>query len=864
MPERPPAAPPAAAPGANFLAGVAGLVASQLGVTSAFVARGTDDPDYFLVVLTHAAGGPAGGPVTSVEPIPLRLGPATGLGPEPIVVEDAGRDDSHAANGLMTAFPDQQSFVVVPIDQNEAGVVGLLGAGHGEARGYSKRDLDLLARAARLIRFDDAGGTPASATGAQDPSRELVGVSPDSERMMAAVSRVLVTGEAETISVQLDRAANGESFEIRFEPRGAGDAVAVVRDEAAASAERQVLQTLMDLLPDQVYVKDTASRFTRVNRAVLDTFGLTGSTEILGRTDFDFFPEAIARDFYAQEQEMFATGVPIIDVVENQVQPNHVDHWRRTSKIPIRDRTGAVIGLVGSSSDITAALSHERALARLAALVEWSNDAIIGIDKDGNISSWNPAAERLFGYPEAEVVGHPYLLLVPPDERMILFDDLVRRARDDDYVGSLETRRRRQDGSVTEVEIKASLIRDESGEPAGVSVIMREIAERKAAEARLRELELRYRTFVEQMPGITYINAATGDAQVMPLVHLHQRMEEWLGYPISEWERDPRFSFQLMHPDDREGVRKHHDETTVSGAPYRAEYRMLAKDGRQIWVRDEAVLVRGDDGEPLYWLGFLFDITDLKRAEAEVTDALAGQLAANVELARVSEAKSEIVSMISHEFRTPLTSIQGYSELLIDETLTPEEIRGFAATINANARRLARMIQEVLNLDRLESGQVEPRRERVNLNEITDDVIDSLRSTTGRHTFVTHFDPELPLITGDSDLLAQVVTNLVANAIKYAPAGGAVTLSTERRPDAVQLTVSDEGLGIPDDALETIFSRYSRIQRPEQQHIEGTGLGLPIARQIVELHGGSIWAESRRDTGARLHVLLPYRDSHPS
>jgi signal transduction histidine kinase len=312
-----------------------------------------------------------------------------------------------------------------------------------------------------------------------------------------------------------------------------------------------------------------------------------------------------------------------------------------------------------------------------------------------------------------------------------------------------------------------------------------------------------------------------------------------------------------MHPDDVERVRAIDEETTRTGDPYRAEYRAICKDGSIRWVRDEAVLIRNDDGEPLFWLGFLLDITDLKLAEFEATEALESLQAANDELARVSKAKSEIVSLISHEFRTPLTSIQGYSELLVDETLSFDEVRQFATTINTNARRLTRMIGDMLDIDRLESGRTELRWQNVDLNEVVDDVVDNVRLTSPHHTFESRLDPTLPLIHGDLDLLIRVVTNLVANAVKYSPAGGEITLTTSQTTDAVELTVADQGLGIPDEALESIFARYTRISRPEQANIDGTGLGLPIAREIVSLHNGSIWAEHGQAGGSVFHVVLP-------
>jgi PAS domain S-box-containing protein len=842
----------------EFLGEVAALVASQLAVSSVFIARGTDDPVRFEVVLTHRPGTgatmPAPGSVTIDLPAEQHS--------MPIEIENVTADDRDVADSLSSAFPDHQSFLVVPLPRKGDSVAGLLGAGHGEPRSFTPAQRDLILRAARLIRFDQLSGASPADVSADAPAAGTL--TPASDRMVATVSRVLRSGEPETVQLALDEVADPSSYEIRLLVGGPGETVTVVRGtapqdhvDAALRSEPHLIQTLIDLLPELIFVKDANSRFTRVNRAVAEDFGVADSSEFLGKTDFDFFPEPVARVFFEQERELFRTGVPIISQLERQPRLNRPDQWRRTFKIPIRDATGAIVGLVGSSWDVTAAFERQQALERLAALVQWSNDAIIGMDTAGQITSWNPAAERLFGYAAHEILGRPYVVLVPSGEQMILWEELVRQGPNE-YGGSLETRRQCKDGTVIEVEIKASLIRDELGEPAGVSTIIREIGERKAAERQLQELEQRYRMFVERMPAHTYISPPGGESTESPKLHMSQRIEELTGYAAANWLENPLFTREIMHPDDRDWVIAIDQETNVTGEPYRAEYRLITADGRTVWIRDEAVLVHDEQGAPLYWLGFVLDITDLKRAEGELTEALEGQRAANIELERVSRAKGEIVSVISHEFRTPLTSIQGFSELLIDETLTREEIGRFATTINTNAQRLARMISDVLDLERLESGRSDLRQVPVDLNGVAVDVVESLQPTTSDHVILLQLDGDLPRVLGDPDLLTQVVTNLVGNAIKYSPSGGSITIATEERPATVELWVKDEGLGIPDVALETIFARYTRLARPEQHAIEGTGLGLPIARQIVEMLGGKIWAERPADgVGALFRVELP-------
>ncbi|MDP9274257.1 MAG: HAMP domain-containing histidine kinase [Chloroflexota bacterium] len=227
------------------------------------------------------------------------------------------------------------------------------------------------------------------------------------------------------------------------------------------------------------------------------------------------------------------------------------------------------------------------------------------------------------------------------------------------------------------------------------------------------------------------------------------------------------------------------------------------------------------------------------------------------EIEQLSKLRSEFVSIVSHEFRTPLTGIQGFSEMMRDENMTLPEMREYAGDINKDARRLARLITDMLDLDRMESGKMTLNSEPVDLNRIVTDAAAPFRLSAADHPIELHLDARLHDLLGDSDRLTQIVTNLVSNAIKYSPAGGAVQLRTEREERTVTLTVTDHGMGIPEAQLEKIFDRYSRVETAETRVIQGTGLGLPIVRQILQLCGGRVWATSEPGHGSVFHVQLP-------
>jgi signal transduction histidine kinase len=238
--------------------------------------------------------------------------------------------------------------------------------------------------------------------------------------------------------------------------------------------------------------------------------------------------------------------------------------------------------------------------------------------------------------------------------------------------------------------------------------------------------------------------------------------------------------------------------------------------------------------------------------------ALRAQKIAFADLTRLNRAKSDFVSVVSHEFRTPLTGIQGFSEMIRDDPLSMEDIKEFANDINNDATRLSRMISEMLDLDRMESGKTESNRERVDLAEAARVTADRMGANAPRHPVTLEVEPNVPLIWAERDRITQVVTNLISNAIKYSPDGGGVTVGVDTSGGMAHFWVRDHGIGIAPDSLEAVFDRYSRLATVKTRSIQGTGLGLPIVREICKAHGGRAWAESILGSGSTFHVSLPF------
>jgi len=279
-----------------------------------------------------------------------------------------------------------------------------------------------------------------------------------------------------------------------------------------------------------------------------------------------------------------------------------------------------------------------------------------------------------------------------------------------------------------------------------------------------------------------------------------------------------------------------------------SESRAVRVDGTEVWLHWTATAVRTASRRIDYFL-VLYEDVDAQHAANEAAAAhLAG-------LERLNRLKSEFVSLVSHEFRTALVGISGFSEMIRDEDVSLDEAKGYAGDINKDAERLNRMINDMLDLDRIEAGRLKMQMQDVDLNALLEDAADRARASSARHFIVCNFEGR-PTVQCDPDRIAQVVANLLSNAIKYSPDGGEIGITSAVRDGHVDVSVRDHGIGIAPDFIQRLFSRYERYEKTSSK-ILGTGLGLAITRQIIEMHGGKIWVDSEPGDGSDFHFTLP-------
>jgi PAS domain S-box-containing protein len=286
------------------------------------------------------------------------------------------------------------------------------------------------------------------------------------------------------------------------------------------------------------------------------------------------------------------------------------------------------------------------------------------------------------------------------------------------------------------------------------------------------------------------------------------------------------------------------------------QVRAATGGGRWLWLQLTATSIPDSSGRPEHLLVMIEDVTTVRETSDQLAEALESKRNANANLEKLDRTKTEFLSIVSHEFRTALTGIQGFSELIRDGGLEADEVRAYGGYIFNDADRINRLIGDMLDLDRMESGRMSMRSGDVDINEVLSEAM-ARAGTASTVEFKSDFDPRLPIVVGDRDRLIQVVSNLVNNAIKYSPDGGTVTLSTRAEGGYALISVTDTGLGIPADEIGHVFERFRRVRSGAAQSIPGTGLGLTIVKQIVEMHGGKIWVESAVGHGSAFHFTVP-------
>jgi PAS domain S-box-containing protein len=497
------------------------------------------------------------------------------------------------------------------------------------------------------------------------------------------------------------------------------------------------------------------------------------------------------------------------------------------------------------SRDIRERKQAEKQLAHFSAIVNSSVDAIIGGDLNGVVTSWNPGAERLFGYTADEMIGQTVFKLLPAD-RQGEAGQIIRRLLQSGGVSQAETVLQRKDGTFVNVSLTYSPIKGNEGRMIGISGIARDITDRKHAEEVLRQSEERYRSLVQNIRlGITLIDRSH---RILTINEAHARM---IGRAVDECIGGE--CFRLF--EKRETVCPHCPGVRVmqSGVSAEVETRGIRDDGTAYAARVQAFPVNGPDGRPEGFIELVEDITQRKQTERELTLAKQAAEAA-------SRAKSEFLANMSHEIRTPMTAILGFSDLLLSG-VSQEEAAEACKIIKRNGEHLLNLINDILDISRIEAGKQVLSLQSCSPRQIMEEVIETMKVRADAKGLSLSADYDLeanrPIVT-DPMRMRQILVNLVGNAIKFTEVGGVrVVVGLSAKPQRqLRIEVHDTGIGMTPEQLRQLFQPFSQVDGSFCRRFGGTGLGLAISKRMAVMLGGDIVVESRLGKGSTFFLTV--------
>ena len=390
--------------------------------------------------------------------------------------------------------------------------------------------------------------------------------------------------------------------------------------------------------------------------------------------------------------------------------------------------------------------------------------------------------------------------------------------------------------------------------------------ERKKAEedksklgSQLEVQRRRIEDIVAHVPGVVWEAWGRPDAGNQRIDFVSSHVEKMLGYSQEEWLSTPNFWLTIVHPDDKERAAREATAIFASGQGGASRFRWMHKDGREVWVEAQSIVVSDENG-PAGMRGVTMDITAAVEAEIERAELLERESHAREQAEEASRLKEEFLATVSHELRTPLNAVVGWSRLLRTGQLDHDGTAHAVEVIERNAAAQRQIIEDLLDVSRIVSGKLRINTQPVDVLLVIHVAIDAVRpaAEAKQIDIRTHVEAPDSIVRADVERLQQVLWNLLSNAVKFTSTGGAIDVYLERHDSLAEIRIEDSGPGIPPEFLPRIFERFSQADGSSTRKHGGLGLGLAIVRHLIELHGGTVLASNRSDgSGAVLTVRLP-------
>ena len=538
--------------------------------------------------------------------------------------------------------------------------------------------------------------------------------------------------------------------------------------------------------------------------------------------------------------------------VEFRIMPQHGDFmWISSSSKNYYDDFGNVIGFISTLKDITDKKNAEHKLEeseqKYRLITEESNDLIRVLNDKFELEYVNEYSLKiLLGYTKQELLGKNSIILNHPNDykKVRRFMLKVFKNRENMH----ETSIRHKNGKCVCFDNKAKMFTDEHGNQKYL-YISRDITERKKAEKALKESEEKYRSLYENSPNAVVLTNEKG-----LILDINSSAERILGYKREDIIGKNYTEFNMVTYDQISTIKNKYKDLLNGIKPKSIELQIKRKNGNISWISFQSSMIKID--KEIIIESICQDITNKKKAENLIIEE-------NKRLMELNKIKNEFISRASHELKTPITSIYGGSQILMElyKDQTCSDAIEFIELINRGGKRLKLLVDNLLDASRIDSDKLRLNLQSENITQIIRDSTIEIRYLAyKRNIIIEQHLPETVNIVVDKIRIEQVITNLISNAIKNTPRKGIILLVLEDKPDSVLFEVKDSGIGLTEKEMDKLFRKFGKIERigPKMDiDIEGSGLGLYISKEIIDLHGGNIWVESEgRNKGATFYFKL--------
>ncbi len=623
--------------------------------------------------------------------------------------------------------------------------------------------------------------------------------------------------------------------------------------ERHARQRREVFRVTLKSIGDAVITTDTEGRITYINEVAESVTGWSHK-EALGQPlerVFHIISEATRQPSESPATRSLREGLVVglanhTLLITKDGREVPVDD----SAAPIRDEEGNVSGCVLIFRDVTAQRLAERERASqlhearlLASIVENSTDAIISKSLSGIIQTWNAAAERLFGYTPEQAVGKHISLVIPP-ERIAEEDQIINSLRAGKRIEHFETTRVGSDGREVEVSLTISPIRDNEGTVVGASKIVRDITEQKQIQSDRQK----FVTLVESSRDFIGMCDLNG----VPFFVNHAGLQLVGLDSIEQAQRTPVRDF--FFPEDQEMIVNEFFPRVMAEGHGEIEVRFRHfKSGEALWMAYKVLTLAGANGQPVGFATVSQDVTERKRLADDLR-----RLA--TDLSEADRRKNEFLATLAHELRNPLAPMSNMLEVVKRAPGDSALLNRAYETIERQLAQMVRLVDDLLDLNRITHDRLELRRGDVELSSVVQQAVEAARPMidAASHQLVIDLPPEPVYLHADRARLAQIFGNLLNNSCKYTRPGGTISLTAVLMDDEIVVTVKDNGAGIPHDKLARIFDMFMQVDRTSERSQGGLGIGLTLVKRLTEMHGGTVAVTSAGEgEGCEFVVRLP-------